>query len=918
MALIDLEDKIVEIVNYNKNDEFIYEFLKVYEIPNSTITKLKNGINNLSKDPDEVHLKSKLYFKKTDKSVFKSFSDLEEKIKPLGVVPRYLLVTDFQILLAKDTKTQETLDISFKELPMHFDFFLAWNGIEKVDFQKENPLDIKAAERFARLFDVLNKEINHESEDDKHALNLFLMRLLFCLFAEDTGIFDKGIFTNGIKQYTHEEGSNMNNYISGLFKVLDLPSRDDVDTIYKGFPYVNGQLFREPHKPINFNYNARKLMVECGELLEWSKINPDIFGSMIQAVATEDNRSHLGMHYTSVPNIMKVINPLFLDEIKQQFEEIKSSWDSSEENHKQTGTRYRTIRVNHEKRLEELMNKIRKMKFFDPACGSGNFLIITYKELRKLEIEIYKLLNEIRGSEMLVYDPLVTLSQFYGIEIDEFASDIAKLSLWIAEHQMNLELKEAIVNAVRPTLPLKSAGDIKNGNALELDWIDVCPREIEEDVFIFGNPPYLGAKKQNENQKKDLRNALDNNEKYKKMDYICGWFYLGMKYIRKTSSKLAFVSTNSITQGEQVPMLWPSILESCCISFAHTSFKWNNNAKNNAAVIVVIIGLETKEIDTNKMIITGNKMKVAKNINPYLVDAENVIVNSLNSSISNLPSIVLGNLPLDGGHLIFSKEEYYSAIEEYECLIPFFKKYVGSREFINQDHRYVLWLDKESYLSIRDNYIISERISLVEKFRKNGGISAKSIANIPFEFFTKKERENAIKKHHQFSDSEMLTIIIPRVSSENRKYIPMGLVGEDTVISDSAMAIYDAPLWLLGLLESEMHMTWLRSVGGRLKTDYRYSGGMVYNTFPVPDLSLKKKNAIENVILNILDIRAELGSSLATLYDQKKMPQDLKEAHDALDELIDSTYTSKKINNSEERLSLLLSMYTHEIKSRRK
>lgn len=914
MALIDLEDKILEIVKNKNQDEFIYNFLKIYDIPNSTITKLKNGTNNLSNDLNEVHLKNKLYFRKSEGNIFETYSYLEEKINDLSTTPRYLITTDFNIILAKDTKTGDTLDIPFEELPIHFDFFLAWNGIEKVDFEKENPLDIKAAERFTRLFDELNKEIDLSDDVERHALNLFLMRFLFCLFSEDTGIFEKGSFTNGIKKYTDEDGRNMNNYISGLFKILDLPFRDNVETIYRSFPYVNGQLFFEPHKPIHFNTKSRKLMIECGELLEWSKINPDIFGSMIQAVATEDNRGHLGMHYTSVPNIMKVINPLFLEEIKDQFEDIRFSWENSEENHRQKRTKYKTIRESHEKRLEELMTRIRKMKFFDPACGSGNFLIITYKELRKLEIQIYKLLNDIRGSNMLVYNPIVSLTQFHGIEIDEFASDIAKLSLWITEHQMNLDLKVALVNAVRPTLPLKAAGDIRHLNALKADWNEVCSNNPGESVYLFGNPPYLGAKKQNPQQKEDLYRALDGNGKYKKMDYISAWLYLGAKYINNSDAQLAFVSTNSIVQGEQVSMLWPSILELCTIRFGVTSFKWANNAKNQAGVTVVIISLVGKNYNyVEKRLYVGGTVKIVKNISPYLVEGNDLIVSNISTSISSLPKIVLGNLPLDGGNFIFSKDQYFEAIEKYPNINICFKKYIGAKELLNQTIRYVLWLDKNLYHKFSNIGIIEERISKVRLFRENGGISAKNAAETSYEFYTKKEREDKIQAHYKKNKEKMLSIIIPRHTSEKRLYIPMSLVDDDTVIADSCMAIYDAPIYLLGILSSRMHMVWVRAIGGKLETRLRYSGGLCYNTFPMPEISKDRKKEIENIVFDIIDLREEDGRSLGEMYNEDAMSNDLKLLHQKLDEIVDKIYQRQNFFNDEERLEKLLSLYTEYI-----
>lgn len=495
MAITEYEDRINELVKKDDHSQFIFDFLSIYDkISRSTITKLRKGSNNLAKEPGDVHLKNKLYFKETSDNLIKSFASLEEEISELKSKPRFIIVTDYQDFLAKDTKTNDTLDIEFRSLPQYFDFFLAWNGIEKADLENESPADLKAAERFARLFDEIVKENNHVS---RHGLNLFLVRLLFCLFAEDTGIFEEGAFTNYIKTMTSLDASDMNDRIKELYAILDVKDRkDNVSSYLEDFPYVNGQLFTEPHENMTFTKKSRQLIIDAGELVGWSKVNPDILGSMLQAVASEDSRSHLGMHYTSVPNIMKVIKPLFLDDLKSEFDLAKGNL----------------------KKLNNLLTRISKIKFMDPACGSGNFLIITYKELRKLEMDILEEQRKINPDTF--YFPAVDLSQFYGIEIDEFATDVTRLSLWIADHQMNKVLAAKFDNVIRPTLPLQQAGEIRCGNALRIDWNSFLPHLKEDEVYIFGNPPYLGAKKQTDGQKEELRLATGNNKKYKKMDYI--------------------------------------------------------------------------------------------------------------------------------------------------------------------------------------------------------------------------------------------------------------------------------------------------------------------------------------------------------------------------------------------------------------
>lgn len=892
MAITEYEDKIKEIVNREDHSDFIYDFMSIYDrISKATITKLRKGSNNLSKVPGEVHLKNKLYFKEVSGQVLQGYSDLEEKIKLLKSKPRYVIVTDYDQLLAKDEKKGDTLDIKFRELPRYFDFFLAWNGIEKADFEKENPADLKAAERFAKLFD----ELANDNEDaDRHGLNLFLIRLLFCLFAEDTNIFAPDLFTNYLKQMTAADGSDMNERIAELFVFLDKKERTGDEPAYlKDFPYVNGSLFTEPHLHLNFSSKTRQLMIDAGELVGWASVNPDILGSMLQAVASEDKRSHLGMHYTSVPNIMKVIKPLFLDELREEFENSKGN----------------------QKKLNELYARIGKIKFMDPACGSGNFLIITYKELRQLEIDIIKELNNMGISTM--YVPSVTLDQFYGIEIEDFACDVTRLSLWIAEHQMNVKLHQEIKDAVRPTLPLQKAGAIVCGNALRLDWDEVMPHDIDDEVYLFGNPPYLGAKWQTVEQKKDLKSVFGSSTSYKKLDYISGWFKKGSEFINSGEKiKLAFVTTNSITQGEQVSFLWKKLMKSIEIAFAYRSFSWENNARNNAGVFVEIIGLEKPNSKSKKYIYDGIERKEVVNISPYLTESKNYFVESSTIPLNGLPKMAMGSMPRDGGYLILSEDEKDELLK-----LPLkdgiLREYIGANEFINSQKRYCLWMDKQSYLDNIEFAEIRQRVEKVKEYRKKSKApSTRKAAQTPWSFVQKGEYEQAYP-NCEYGGKH--TIIVPKTSSGNRMYTPMGIVDSKTIVSDLAMVIYNAPLWLLGILESSIHMTWLRAIGGKLKTDYRYSANLVYNTFPVPELSTRRKNEIENLVLNILDIRDEEGGTLAELYgsplaerNPKSMNIRLLKAHQELDAVVDRAYKPIGFKDNDERLSLLLDMYNNE------
>lgn len=887
MAITEIEDRITDIINQNDPNEFIYDFLSVYDFPKATITKLRKGTNNLAKESGEVFLKNRLYYKQVDGNLMQNFVDVKEKVDQLGSKPRYIMVTDFKNVLAEDTKTGDTLDVEFERLPQKFEFFLAWNGIEKADFDKENPADIRAAERFAKLYDVVVKD---NPDATRHRLNLFLIRVLFCLFAEDTDIFEKNLFTNRLKELTKPDGSDLDSFISELFSVLDVEKSQrsaETPSWLSDFPYVDGDLFKDPHEHLKFTEHSRKLIIDAGEKLEWDQINPDILGSMIQAVASEDSRSHLGMHYTSVPNIMKVIKPLFLDDLWQAFEDAKGNED----------------------KLNRLYDRIGKIKFMDPACGSGNFLIITYKELRQLEIDIIKELNRMGIDTM--YVPSVTLDQFYGIEIEDFACDVTRLSLWIAEHQMNKQLYKKIADAIRPTLPLQHAGAIVCGNALRIDWNEVLPHGKEDEIYLFGNPPYLGSKKQNENQKKEIESIFNNVQGCRILDYISGWFMLAAQFISKVkNAQCSFVSTNSIVQGEQVSILWPNINKcNVVINAAYKDFIWNNNAKNNAAVFVVIVQLCNRQSQKKiKKLYYGQLKKCVKHISYYLTPGESNFVYKTRTPISQLPEIAFGSMPNDGGGLIFSKDEYEAAITQYPFLNRYFKKFIGAKEFLNGFVRYALWLNPKIYETIKDNPIVEERINRTREHRLSSKAkSTQRLAAIPYRF----------SSAHSPSSS---TIIIPSAFSGNRTYIPAGVVGEDTVVSNLAYAIYDAPLWVLGLIESKLHVIWLSTVGGRLKKDYRYSAGLVYNTFPVPELSTRRKNEIEDLVWKILDIRDEEGGTLAKLYgsplaakNPKPMNPRLKAAHEELDQVVDRAYRDRPFKDDNERLALLLDMYSQKV-----
>lgn len=908
LNITEIEDRTKVLVENLNQSTFIVDFVSLFDITKTTITRASKAAS------DDFIIKNKLYFRTVENLPLLALTEIDKELEGQARKSRFIITTDFQELYAKDTQTGLTLAISFNDLPAHCDFFLPWNGIEKIDYDKENPADVKAAERFTKLYDELIS-INPElaiTETDGKSFNLFLIRVLFLLFAEDTNIISKGAFTNVIKMRTSEDGSDLNECVRKLFTVLDMPefSRQDLESWLLDFPYVNGKLFSEPHHDLIFNKKTRQLLIEAGELLNWNEINPDILGSMIQTVANAEARSTSGMHYTSVPNIMKVIKPLFLDNLRAAFTELEERADyyigggDFSEDHRRKELRQLLPK------LEELLTRMASIKFLDPACGSGNFLIITYKELRRLEINILVKQREIREAlnekavyqgELIADASKISLSQFSGIELDDFAHEVARLSLYIAEHQMNVEMEEALADVHPRLLPLREAGNIVCGNALRIDWETVLNAKEDDEVYIFGNPPYIGASLQNQEQKNDLQLVTNDLPKTGKMDYIAGWFFKGAQLLNNSRRKLAFVTTNSIFQGEQVSIIWKSILKNIDIVYAYTSFKWGNSAKYNAGVTVSIVGMCKSNVVEDKYIYDDKlSRRRATNINPYLTDGGNIFVENTREPINLLPKMSRGNGPYDGGGLLFTLSEYSEAIQKYPEISHIFKKFKSGEEMIKGTYRYALWLEENEYQKFKDNSIISERIERVRTFRQNAkSKSTKELADYPWRFGELKELSSQV-------------ILIPRVSSETREYVPMDFVmGKDMIISDAVITINNAPIWLLGILESKMHMVWLRSIGGKLKTDYRYSAGLVYNTFPLPELSEARKNMLEEAVFEMLDVREEEGGTLAELYGgaNKPMNERLRQAHEKIDGIVERDYQQKPFESDEERLSVLLNLY---------
>jgi len=604
---------------------------------------------------------------------------------------------------------------------------------------------------------------------------------------------------------------------------------------------------------------------------------------MFQGVMDEEIRHELGAHYTSIPNIMKVINPLFMDDLREELEKCKGN----------------------EKKLKKLQQRVAQIKIFDPACGSGNFLIIAYKELRHFEMAIIEEIGKISGPQLGCLS-FMTVDHFYGIEINPFAVELAKLSIWLAEHQMNMEFQRTFRTDIA-SIPLKNSAHIVAANACRIDWEDVCPKGEEDEIYILGNPPYLGSKVQKDHHKHDLKFVFKGKDNFKFLDYIACWFLKASSYVHRTGYKFSFVTTNSICQGLHVEMLWPHLLSSDLeIIFAYTPFLWKNNAQDRAGVTCTIIGLTTVNSRKEKFLYTDYSKTKYKNINPYLVDGPNVVVKKSLQNINSLPPMQNGNPPREGGILILSKEEREELLTEYPVAVEFIRKLSGSSEFIRNISRWCLWITDNNLELAKSIPPILERIEKVKIFRENGGIIARQCSHTPHKFYMTNMPENS-------------QLIMPTVSSERREYIPSGFLDGKTVVVNSANTIFDPEPFIFGIINSKIHMVWVRAIAGRLKNDFRYAPAMCYNTFPIPKLKEAQKEQLEELSFNILEARdMHPGKTLAELYDPDKMPQNLRDAHHELDLAVDAIYRKEPFKNDEERLAHLFKLYEKMTKGEKK
>lgn len=876
---IEAQDALEKLnESHISGEELIYHLLAIFcGYGEGNLRRIREGVGNKAKDGRTILIPNLIAYRPKGQLDFHDeIKDMQSDTRIVKQMPRLYVVSDGETIVALDPKEEDIYENNVSLMWKDFDFFYPLAGIEKIQHIEEAEADVKSAELMAKIFDEIRRHNDIKDKTAMHNLNIFMSRLLFCFFAEDTNLFpEPQLFTNSIRQHTAEDGHDLAEFIDRAFLAMSTNNPAVLDNLPKQFsifPYVNGGLFEQRIPIPVLSRRARILMIKCGDF-DWKKIHPDIFGSMIQAVVTPEMRAGLGMHYTSVPNIMKLIKPLFLDELYDEFTVAKDTKDV--------------------KRMRKLLVRLGKIKFFDPACGSGNFLIVSYKCVRELEIKIWQVLRKWGEPELPMSN--ISLQQFYGIEIDDFACDTATLSLWLTEHQMNNKFEEEF--SIRPNaLPLRPSGHIVCGNACRLDWETVCPHKADDEVYIMGNPPYVGSRRQDESQKEDMELLF--NVDYGELDYISCWFFVCSNYIKECKGKYAFVSTNSICQGIQMSLLWKRILaNNQVINFAYTSFKWANNAKYNAAVTVIIVGV-CNEKDVKKRIIYSNgHSKVVNNISPLLIDAPTVFVEGTSKPICNIvPLMNFGNMPADGGKLILSDKEKDEMIGLYPNSEHYIKPLIGAEDFINGKKRWCIWLygcSENEYIEVRE---IRQRIDELKIIRE------------------KSSRPKLAATPHLFAQItqplDVSFIIIPRHSSENRDYIPMGFLNKGNIAHDSCLVVGTEDIWLFSILTSKMHMAWVKTVGGRLKTDYRYSAQLCYNTFPFPSISEIQKTELEELAQCILDIRDQhFDMTLGEMYNPETMPEDLKEVHHNLDVAVERCYRPEPFSSDEERLECLFKLY---------
>ena len=887
---------------------FPFQFLAAFGNKETALQRLKAGNTNQSDVPGAVLQRGNVHIATCDTGgVDATLKALRDSPKTVSQKAKFIVATDGQSFQAEDMNGGGTVACAYADFHDHFGFFLPLAGITTVEQIRESSFDIKATGRLNKLYVELLKD-NPDWASRREDMNHFMARLIFCFFAEDTDIFHgDGLFSDIVAQLSARDASDAHVVIGEIFRAMDTkPAGREAAGIKRyanSFPYVNGALFSGSTQCPRFSKIARSYLLHIGSL-NWKKINPDIFGSMIQAVADDEERGALGMHYTSVPNILKVLNPLFLDDLRANLEEVGDNG----------------------RKLLNLRNRMARIRVFDPACGSGNFLVIAYKEMRAIEADI----NRRRGESDRRSD--IRLTNFRGIELRDFPAEIARLALIIAEYQCDVTYRGQ-KEALAEFLPLDSQNWITCGNALRLDWLNICPPtgtgvKVQGDdlfstpmdqagidfeneggeTFICGNPPYLGSRNQGDAHRADLAPLMDGRiSSWRSLDYVSGWLIKAADYARACPCSFAFVTTNSLNQGLSVSLLWPTIIGSNFeIFFAHRSFRWANLATKNAGVTVSVVGVANLRLRQTKVIFEGSDARTVECINAYLVGAPNIHVEPRRIPLGGLNRMEFGNMPRDGGALSIDWAEKQDLVKAAPAAMDFIRRYVGSQELISGQQRFCLWVHDKDESRARDFPELATRFEAVRKVREQSPAAA--------------TRAWASRSHRFVQvpgvGSES-TIAVAGVSSETRQYLPAQLFDGRTVVSNLAFAIYDCPLWNLAIVLSRLHVVWIGTVCGKLKTDYRYSNTLGWNTFPLSTLTDQNKADLTRCAEDILLVReAHFPATIAELYDPEAMPEDLRAAHDRNDGVLERIYIGRRFRNDTERLEKLFEMYTRMTKGK--
>jgi hypothetical protein len=907
MNAVEIEEAISALAERPfEADEFPYAFLEAFGNKETTLKRLRKGESNKS-DLGGVLQTNNIHIAVCKPGeVTRTLAALKASPATARAKARFVLATDGDLFEAEDLTTDDApVSCTYADFPNHFGFFLPLAGITTVKQVRESSFDIRATSRLNRLYvELLKDNPAWGTAQRRHDMNHFMARLIFCFFAEDTEIFNgSGAFTSAIESMSAKDSSNTHEVISELFRAMNTKTTEraaaGVARWADGFPYVNGGLFSGSTDVPRFSRIARSYLLHIGSL-DWKKINPDIFGSMIQAVADDDERGALGMHYTSVPNILKVLNPLFLDDLRQQLEEADDN----------------------ARMLLNLRKRMSKIRVFDPACGSGNFLVIAYKEMRAIEAKINRRRDEAdRRTE-------IPLTNFRGIELRDFPSEIARLALIIAEYQCDVTYRGQ-KEALRDFLPLDAQNWITCGNALRLDWLSICPptgtgvKHHADDLFhtplnqaqidfeneggetyICGNPPYLGSTWQSKEQKSEIKDIVagrTNSPGF--LDYVSGWFLKAAEWLRHSDGAAALVSTNSVCQGQMVPLLWPLIFDlGCEIRFAHRSFRWSNLASHNAGVTVVIVGIGLESSEQKTLFEESDgalSQRAGSAISPYLTIGQPVIISKLRTPISDLSEMEFGNKPSDGGNLLLRRDEIASLGMNSAQEDRFLRKIYGSEEFINGSEKYCIWIEDQD---LRDALLLPTLATRIENVRQLRLASPDKGANA------------LAKRAHQLKLMRIgreSAIVIPAVSSERRQFLPAGIIPARTTINNRNFGIYDAPLWNLSIVVSRIHWVWIDTVCGKLETRFNYSNTLGWNTFPIATLTQKNKADLTRCAEDILLAReAHFPDTIADLYDPETMPDDLRAAHERNDEVLERIYIGRRFKNDTERLEKLFELYT--------